>query len=348
MIPIAFNVNKNYIPYLAVTIASILKNASQETEFDFYVLSTNNLEDELNKIAIDGYNNFNIINKIINTNIFDGITDKQIARHITFDGYLHAFIPKILTKLDKCIHLDCDLVVNADITNLYKHDLSDNYMCGAVSAVTNYVNYPASHAFNLIQKYNLVDGLYFNIGVKLLNLKQIRRDNAEDKFLNEIKNYIGNNDLTIFDQDLMNIVYQGMGKIRNIDPRWNVNINAGPYRPSKDCFVIHWPGKNKPWIEPTAPHVLVYLEYAKMTNFYDQIKQDLLKIINERLGYLETKLWYKKYKRKLALFDIKLFGKPVFPGKVAHYQRKIDKFLLQKREKERYYDELIRLKQFLA
>ena len=347
MIPIVFNVNKKYVPYLAVTIASILKNSTKKTQFKFYVLSRDDLASDLEDITFRDYDNFKIINVIVNTNVFDKIENYQKSPQVTFDGYLKEFIPKMLTNLDKCIYLDCDLIVVADISNLYNLDIDDYHMGEVLVSYRGYKEYVNSHFYKIINKYGLVDEMYFNTGVKLLNLKKIREDNAEDIFLNEIKNYIGNRDLRIFGQDLLNIVYNGLNKIKPIDPRWNVGM-LGQYRPSKDCFIIHWPGGQKPWNYPLASHVKLYLEYASITQFYDQIRMDLLSAVNKELEYLDTKLYYKRYKLRLALFDIRLFGKPLFPKKVAHYKTKIDKFLKQKDDKKYFYEKLIDLKQFLS
>ena len=349
MIPIVFNVNKKYIPYLAVTIASILKNSTKKTQFEFYVLSRADLAEELDQLAFIGYDNFKIINVIVDGKVFDQIKNYQLAGHITFDGYLHAFIPKLLTNLDKCIHLDSDLLVLTDISRLYDIELEDYYMGGVLDFYPQYRRYVSSHFFTIIDKYGIDNEMYFNIGVKLLNLKKIRDDSAEDIFLNEVENYIGNKELTIFDQDLLNIVYQrnGLNKIKPIDPRWNAHMSA-QYRPSRDCFIMHWPGGHKPWVYPLAPHVKLYMEYARMTQFYDQIRLDLLNAVNQELEYLETKLYFKRYKLRLALFDFKFFGKPVFPKKVAHYKSKVDKYLKQKNDKKFFYDKLKNLQLFLS
>lgn len=201
---------------------------------------------------------------------------------------------------------------------------------------------------NIFFNFNLARDLYFNTGVMLLNLKQIRSENAQNDLVNAIDQYAGHTCVKLFDQDVINIVYQGhgRGKIKALDSRWNVNPNSR-YQPLSDIFIIHYVGPLKPWKVPIGPYRMEYLEYAKLTPYFSLIREDLLKAIDVKINYLKNKLPYKKYLFKRSLFDIRVFGKDVFASKVAHYNRKIKAFLDQKKEKSLYLDYLNDLKAYL-
>lgn len=207
-----------------------------------------------------------------------------------------------------------------------------------------------SHANKIIEEFRLTGGQYYNTGVILLDLKHIREEGAQNELIDAIEIYSGDHRITLFDQDIINIVYNGnrRSKIKAIDLRWNqTQTPIKNFRPLSDMFIIHYAGRLKPWNTIQGSAVYEYLRYSKMTSFHKQIKRDILELVELKLEYLNKKLSYKKYLRKKSLFDIKIFGKEIFPHRTAHYQQKINAFLTQKKEKELYGKSLLELRDFL-
>lgn len=132
-INIAFNINEEYIPYCAVTIASILKNTDPSNFFNFYIVSANNIDSKLKHITIQGYKNFKIHNIVCDSNCFSDVRPGNNAGHVTIDSSLRFFIPVMLTQAERCIVLDCDLILNTDITRLYYQDIDGFFMGGGGS-----------------------------------------------------------------------------------------------------------------------------------------------------------------------------------------------------------------------
>lgn len=221
-INIVFMINKKYIPYMAVTAASILKNSTNNVFFNFYILSSSDLNDDLQKIEIYGYSNFKIINKVINEPLDKNICSK-LPNHVTIESALRLYAPKLLTDVEKCIILDVDLIINHDIEKLYNIDIENFFAGGGLGLYPKVTEVNLKFRYDFIKKYKLKDNLYFNTGVLLLNLNKIRSDGAELLLLDTMHKY-GNDNLRLFDQDLINIAYQGMGRgmIKPIDPRWCV------------------------------------------------------------------------------------------------------------------------------
>lgn len=351
IINIAFSINKKFIPYCAVTMASILKNANENLSFNFFVLSINDLSNDLMNIKFPGYDNFKIFNITVDATELKNLkASGYLQKHVTIDAFLRCYIPKLLNEIDKCIYLDSDLVVNTNIGMLYDIELNEFY-AGAVVENT-YAGEFRKGDMKLcremfLKKYLIKDDFYFNAGVVLFNLKKIRSDCAETLILETIAKYGQSEFISFGDQDYINIAYQGFskGKMMPIDFRWNAFQILR--QPRENNYIMHWTGINKPWNSFAVPHLKVYLEYAQLTTFYPKIRSDLLEVIENKLSYLNTGLPYKKYKRRLRIFDIRIFGRDIFPKTINRCKRRIDDFLRQKKEKELYYDYLIDLKNFL-
>lgn len=85
--------------------------------------------------------------------------------------YLRLLAPTLLPDIDKALYLDCDLIVNGDIQELYNINLEDY----AVAAV-----HDATLSYNIVKDYlgydYWKDG-YFNSGVLLMNLRYWRTHN---------------------------------------------------------------------------------------------------------------------------------------------------------------------------
>ena len=350
-ITVVFNINENYLPYCAVTMASILKNASSHVFFDFCILSIEHLGNAAEQIKISGYENYKIRNITVDVSTIKNLHLATYGqKHVTIDAYLRCYIPLIFNNIDKCIYLDVDLVLNTDIERLYDIDLKD-YYAGAVVETNYYAIFTPSLRKecrdNFIKKYDIKNEFYFNSAVIIFNLKKIRDDEEENLIIDTAKTYRNGEFLLFPDQDFITIAYQGnnKGKMMPIDVRWNpFQI---PRLPSDNLYIIHWCGGNKPWKNFNVPHIKIFLEYAKLTQFYPKIRDTLLEAVEDKLDYLNSKLLYKKYVRRLKLFDVRIFGKEVFPKTAGRCRRKIDDFMRQKNERKLYLDYLMELKAYL-
>lgn len=302
-INIVFGVSKNYVPYVSVVIASILKHSNTDNFFKFYVLSFDSLKNELDPLVFSDYPNYKIFNLIADRSY---ISPSHTSPHVTIDGNLRLFIPLILHDLDRCIYLDADVLVNNDITALYNINL-DNYYAGGVSDNTNnFERFLVAHNNIIIKKFRLKDDIYINSGVLLFNLKAIRQDHAENLLIYTAVKYAGESYVTLADQDFFNIAFNG--KIKTIDPRWNVFV-LRCYRPHVDCFILHYTSSHKPWNYPLIPSHLLYLEYAKISPYYETIKNDLLK---------RTDAYLASYKQHQFIF--KLFNKFYYTLKLKSFR----------------------------
>lgn len=106
-------------------------------------------------------------------------------------------LPKLLPRFKKALWLDCDTIIDADISELFDIDLTGYYVAG--------VKEP--------QKSE--NRIYLNAGVLLFNLEEIRKD----RFHERLMEYANSVKLHYPDQDAINDLAQG--KIKVISGAYN-------------------------------------------------------------------------------------------------------------------------------
>ncbi len=206
-IPVALTSDKNYVPFLYTTILSALEAANRNTFYDFYLIVHPNFssknKDRINKLK----NNYDCnINFIDMKNQFDnlGFCSASWYRLLVAD-----LLPE---KYDKCIFLDDDIFVRIDLGEIYNTRLEDNYVAGVLSA-GYYIE--EKHHCNILKIPSMK--YYINTGMMLYNLKQIRKDNITQKFIE-----ISNKNWPSYDQDVINTICYG--KIKILPPKYNTMV----------------------------------------------------------------------------------------------------------------------------
>ena len=130
MIPVVLAADQNYAVPMSVTIASLLYNAAPETNYDIYILAPEEYP-LVSKILLQKYEEIYPgckINFLIIKDMFDdGHVDFS---HLTTTTFYRLLIPGLLPQYSKCIYLDTDLVVNTDLTDLYRTNVDDYYVAG--------------------------------------------------------------------------------------------------------------------------------------------------------------------------------------------------------------------------
>ena len=285
-IPILLSSDNNYLPYLAVTIESIKANNRARAKYKIYILEEKINENNKKNIFLmqNDYTEIYFINindyiKNIDTSIFTTIN------HFTKAAYFRFFIPDILKQYDKAIYIDCDLIVNHDLKDLFDIDMN-SYCIGAI--IDFWLQFSIYNDDNKKQYLTKILGMkrpekYFNSGVMLLDLKKLRSTNFTQKCierLEKIKNprYV--------DQCIINSIFDGDFFFFVL--KWNVQCNviydienfenkiplqlAKQFLASKDnAYIIHYCSGNKPWNKVGKEHYELWWQYARKTTFYEQI-----------------------------------------------------------------------------
>jgi lipopolysaccharide biosynthesis glycosyltransferase len=190
-----------------------------------------------------------------------------VVEQFTPAMWYRIFLPELLPEVDRILYLDCDAIAADSLDPLWEIDLGDHYL-GAVTNIfqRNHVHRPAELGLDGPQ-------VYFNSGVLLMNLDQMRRDRCTAALLAYARAHA--RELEWPDQDALNVV---LGERRlELHPRWNVMNSMFAFNAARRAFgrkalrdarrtpgIRHFegPAANKPWDpECNAPLSELYVRH---------------------------------------------------------------------------------------
>lgn len=195
-IPVVWGVDEKYVLPAFVVIHSILANS--RARYHFFILTTDEIMRQVQEyvdILEKQYNNFDVVVKNVEKEIFSNA--KINNKHLSTAAYFRLLIPELIIEYDKCIYLDCDILVNGDLLEFYAIDIKDNYLAG-VKDCHIIEDSPREEQHEKILGIPSRDR-YINSGVLLMNLKKMRVDSMVQAFLLQM-----NKENWYEDQDVLN------------------------------------------------------------------------------------------------------------------------------------------------
>ncbi|WP_200761217.1 glycosyltransferase family 8 protein [Poriferisphaera corsica] len=284
---VALATDSNYVQHACVAIASLILNLDSDASVHLYVL-----HGELSERAKSQIKSCERLGAL--TVEFIQVDDSEfsdwpLAVHLTTAAYYRLALADLLPQLERILYVDCDLIFRASISELWHLPIDDYYAAAAelsCALATEYDN------------MNMPEGIRFNSGVMLMNLKRIREHELLPKYKQALL-AIGEN-IQACDQDILNYVMAG--KIYFLDQTWN--LTTIPYREDvqyktetdeqlklamKDPCCVHYTGRRKPWNFERKRHAFWfdYWRYLKYTPFYWKYP----------VGLLQKVLTGRKYER---------------------------------------------------
>ena len=266
-IPIFFTVDDKYAPFLGVAMQSLVDNASDENMYIINIMTT--AMNEENRAKINKYERENV--KILYhdvTDLANNIKDKLYTRdYYSISTYFRLFIPNMFKQYDKALYLDSDIVILDDIANLYNIDIGNNYVGAAPDDVIATEQIFRDYAEKVVgcSSYKT----YFNAGILIMNLKEMRDNDFENKFLHlldTVKYYVAQ------DQDYLNRFCKGRVKIISTD--WDrMPVNPDKVNDRDTLKLVHFNLAFKPWHFDNIPYQEYFWEYANKTDYIDQINE---------------------------------------------------------------------------
>jgi len=344
-------VNNKYAPYCSVMLQSIIDNASPVNKYDIIIVS-NNISDK-NKKLLELMARPNISIRVIDINRYISDMDMGVfytREWFSIETYYRIFIPKLFEKYKKVLYLDCDMVANRDIAELYATDIGDNWwgvtrenvvsvLCFINNTFWNKTFLP--YLENVLQMDCAFD--YFQSGVMIWNIKKTIEDDVINKCLARIKEI--EKPLCV-DQCIMNSVANGKN-IFWVPQNWNAPWDAsfhwldGKGHPAYDTvmrllenpFIMHFCSEIKPWTDPCLTNAHLFWQYARKTPFYEIILEILRKNKTEEEGKYKKRL-------KIAKFRIKKYNilRVLTLGAVKSFKRKKKKYRDEINQIEKMYE----------
>ena len=274
IIPIFFACDDNFVKYTMVSMRSIMDNASKDYQYVIHILNTN-ICDEMKKAVKDMENdNFTIRFEDV-TDYLTSISDKLPLRdYYSKTTYFRMFIAEMFPEYEKAIYIDSDTVVPGDISELYFHDLKDNYVGAANEQVMIQENVYGEYVEKVlgIDRYH-----YFNAGLLLINCEQFRENHVLDQFVDLLHTY---NFVVTQDEDYLNLICKD--KVLWLEQPWNTEVFGEIAYPESEFKMIHYIMVSKPWHYEDARYAEQFWKYAKKTAVYEEIQEVLANYTQEQ------------------------------------------------------------------
>lgn len=274
IIPIFFACDDNFVKYTMVSMRSIMDNASKDYQYVIHILNTN-ICDEMKKAVKDMENdNFTIRFEDV-TDYLTSISDKLPLRdYYSKTTYFRMFIAEMFPEYEKAIYIDSDTVVPGDISELYFHDLKDNYVGAANEQVMIQENVYGEYVEKVlgIDRYH-----YFNAGLLLINCEQFRENHVLDQFVDLLHTY---NFVVTQDEDYLNLICKD--KVLWLEQPWNTEVFGEIAYPESEFKIIHYIMVSKPWHYEDARYAEQFWKYAKKTAVYEEIQEVLANYTQEQ------------------------------------------------------------------
>ena len=263
-VKVVFAVDDRYIPFLAVAIESLVNHSSKENNYLIKILHTD--VSNVNKRKIEKYKADNISIEFVDLNYYiEKVKDKLYTRdYYTNTTYFRLFLPELYPQYNKVLYLDSDIVILDDIAKLYNINMGDNLVAAAPDDIIQ-----SNKVFqDYVEKVVGVSDYkhYFNAGILLMNLDQLRKFKFQDKFLyllSTIKFSVAQ------DQDYLNRLCKGKVKLLSI--AWNRMPIPNDKIKLEDIKILHFNFACKPWHFEDVLYKEFFWEYAKKTEFYEEI-----------------------------------------------------------------------------
>ncbi len=314
--------SNEYAPFACVTISSILMNSSEEYNYDIILLSNELSQGNKNSIFSFCQSKSNIAVRFIDVSKYlEGLKFYTWAHFKQFT-YYRLLIPEVLSNYEKVIYLDCDIVVNSDIAELYETDVNGYFLAAAID--THVMgrcnpNNPLAEPKYYNDVLKIDERGYFQAGVILFNINAFKNQYQKMELIEKACQ----STYRWLDQDFLNV--ECRGKVKFISNCWNVMIINTPnvcidemYLPENlyqeyisariQPKIIHYIGKNIPCFVPHADLYRYFWKYARNTPYYELI---LFKMISQTEKRIMKQLTLKQRIKKEWVMPVvnKLFPK---------------------------------------
>lgn len=270
-IPVVFIADEGYIVPTIVSIQSIIDNKEEDTRYRFYILTSGLSEESTQKL--DSMTSDKVEIKVIEASvekyaqIHHGIENSYCQA--TETALLKFDIPDLIDE-NRVIYLDGDIICLHDLSGLYGTDLEGN-MLGAVM-----------DSGKVYSKRDFVVNCptYFNSGVMIMDLDQMRRNNVGEDLYSIKKNMV---DCALMDQDVFNTFFENRVKLLPIKynflyinllrardiGRLEINFLNDLFGTRyvslsaalNEAVIVHFASKNKPWKDVNVALHDVWMEY---------------------------------------------------------------------------------------
>lgn len=311
-VPVVLSANNHFAPYLDVMVRSMVENASSNRNYDIIILHNDISERNQQLIRSAARNKEHITIRFARVAQYFDAEKFFVDQHLSVETYYRLIIPELMPNFHKILYLDCDMVADRDVAELYELDLQgavigaakDIDIAGQVNLNQNKWKSYATEVLGLDSPYD-----YFQAGVLVLDLDALRSLTTSKKMIE----LACSQSFRCHDQDVLNVICKN--KIFYLPQQWNTLMDwkesdrsrmqilkmapralFGEYTAArKEPYLIHFAGYQKPWNTVDCDFAEYFWKYARLSPYYPMLIHGIHRVIqNEGQPAPEQMRWIPK------------------------------------------------------
>jgi lipopolysaccharide biosynthesis glycosyltransferase len=238
--------NERYFPGLYCAVVSALTHLDATREVNLKVL-----DGGISRASMDALSR--LIDRLgrparlefvtVDPSVFGKATPGPGQSHMT---YCRILLPHLL-DVPRLIYLDCDTLVFRDLSELFDLELSPGKVLAAV---------PDSETLSLADDSRtiadamnlLAEGAYFNCGVMLMNLDELRRQHFFQRSIEFLNSWSGK--YRFWDQSAINFILNG--QVHELAEHWNRASWRFDAQQNNDLYCVLHYTTSAPWLGGTV------------------------------------------------------------------------------------------------
>lgn len=282
---IMISINRDYMKYACIMLMS-LKEHHKDILLSVYILHNELTDEDFQQMdEIIGSEGIELIPVFIPAGT---AKDFQIGDWPEVNAYRLLATDLFGGTLDRILHLDVDILITGDISELYNTPFEDNYLIGCEDFLSE-----ADRRQKCREVARDDNTIFFNAGVLLFNIPKLLADGFCYAVYADILKRYPNIKIEYPDQDMLNLLFCDKTKYMNrtkynYSPLYySMNDTEYAYNSleelKKNCSIVHMISGTKPWTNVSKTVVDdLWWEYAERTPFYTEMKKEHVRAMLRR------------------------------------------------------------------
>lgn len=263
-IHIFYACDDNFLKFTAVSIRSLIENASRSYRYHIHILHTNISETNQRKVLEMQETLFYITFHSVAPYLESVSGTLPLRDYYSNTTYFRFFISEMFPELKKAVYIDSDTIVMGDISRLYAYNVEDYDLAACHEQVMVQINEYGAYA----EKCVGVDrNAFFNAGVLLLNCRRFREKRILRRFVELLGVY---NFRVTQDEDYLNLICKD--HVLFLPQLYNTEVFGEIRDPIESVCILHYIMTSKPWYYKDCRHGEIFWHYAEKTPYYAEIR----------------------------------------------------------------------------
>lgn len=257
-----FACDEKYHALCGVAITSLKANCDRKRTYRVTVLHTDVSSAHQKKMVEDlSEEGFSVAFRNVSAEIAHFAHLLHTRDYYSRVTYFRLMIPTLFPQMDKALYLDSDIILQDDVSLLYDTPLGDCLVGAIPDGFVNHVPILRRYVENRVGVKK--ESPYFNAGVLLMNLHEMRKARFEDLFLSVLQAVTF---CVAQDQDYLNVICRD--RVVFLPMQWNYM----PFQPADTPpSLIHFNLDSKPWQKEGVLYEACFWQYARGSVYEEDI-----------------------------------------------------------------------------